>query len=115
MKLSLLLLFFVIVSCTSKTPPLDNLSIMSGKQLAFTREKGNCLACHVIEGGESPGNIGPPLHAIQTRFESKQQLRQQIWDATQFNPNSSMPPYGKNKILTEQEIDKVVDFIWQLP
>ncbi len=88
---------------------------MPGKQLAFTRSKGNCLACHVIEDGESPGNFGPPLKAIQKKFKSKQQLRQQIWNATQFNPNTSMPPFGRNKILTEQEIDKVVDYIWQLP
>lgn len=88
---------------------------MNGKQLAFTRSKGNCLACHAIEGGESPGNIGPPLHAIQKKFKSKRQLWQQIWDASQFNPNTSMPPYGRNKILSEREIDRIVNFIWQLP
>jgi sulfur-oxidizing protein SoxX len=115
MRFFLLALFGAILSCTGKTITTDNQTIMSGKQLVFTREKGNCLACHAIKDGESPGNIGPPLEAIQTKFKDKQQLRQQIWDATQFNSNTSMPPYGKNKILTEQEIDKVVDFIWQLP
>ena len=115
MKIFLLALFGVIVSCTGKTMPPNKQSTLNGKQLVFTREKGNCLACHAIKDGESPGNIGPPLELIQTKFKDKQQLRQQIWDATQFNPNTSMPPYGKNKILTEQEIDKVVDFIWQLP
>ncbi|MFN3786467.1 MAG: hypothetical protein ACK4RS_06460, partial [Thiothrix sp.] len=33
----------------------------TGKELAFDRSIGNCLACHMIEGGDLPGNIGPPL------------------------------------------------------
>lgn len=85
-----------------------------GKQLAFERSKGNCLACHVIEDGDMPGNIGPPLTAIQSKFDSMQKLRMQIWDATVFNPETSMPPFGKNKIISEQEIDLVTDYIWSL-
>ena len=30
-----------------------------GKEIAFHRKKGNCLACHKIAGGSLPGNIGP--------------------------------------------------------
>lgn len=89
-------------------------ALNEGKKLAFDRDKGNCLACHVVEDGESPGNIGPLLKNLQTRFKDKQQLRQQIWDATVFNPDTSMPPYGRNKILTEDEIDRVVDYLWSL-
>lgn len=98
-------------SCTyaTKTPEKP---LKLGKQIAFSREKGNCLACHVIEDGEFPGNIGPELKALSTRFKSKQELREQIWDSTQFNPETSMPPFGKNKILTETEIDQVVDYLW---
>jgi sulfur-oxidizing protein SoxX len=89
-----------------------NAEPLSGKQLAFDNNKGNCLACHAIEDGESPGDIGPPLAALASRFKDKQQLRAQIWDATQFNPETSMPPFGKNKILTGAEIDAIVDFLW---
>lgn len=89
-------------------------SLMSGKDIAFSREKGNCLACHVIEDGEAPGNLGPPLKNLPSRFKSKQQLREQIWDATHSNPETSMPPFGKNKILTADEIDSVVDYLWEL-
>ena len=35
--------------------------IEQGRALAFERRKGNCLACHLIEGGELAGNYGPPL------------------------------------------------------
>lgn len=86
----------------------------AGKKIAFDRKKGNCLACHQIEGGSLPGNIGPPLVAMQARFPDKGKLRNQIWDSTAANPNSMMPPFGKHQILTEDEIDKVVEFIYSL-
>ncbi|MEE9422004.1 MAG: sulfur oxidation c-type cytochrome SoxX [Gammaproteobacteria bacterium] len=85
-----------------------------GKKIAFDRKKGNCLACHAIEGGALPGNIGPPLVAMQARFPDKARLRAQIWDATKINPNSIMPPFGLHKIMSEGEIDKVVEFIHTL-
>lgn len=85
-----------------------------GKEIAFDRKKGNCLSCHQIAGGELPGNIGPPLVAIQSRFPDKAKLRAQIWDPTKANPNSMMPPFGRHKVLSEDEIDKVVEFIYTL-
>ncbi len=85
-----------------------------GKDLAFERSKGNCLACHMIQGGENPGNIGPPLVHMRARYPSKIELRAQIWDATVSNPDSSMPPFGRHLILTEDEIDKIVEFICSL-
>lgn len=85
-----------------------------GKEIAFDRKKGNCLSCHQIAGGELPGNIGPPLVAIQSRFPDKAKLRAQIWDPTKANPNSMMPPFGRHKVLSEDEIDKIVEFIYTL-
>lgn len=113
MKFNLLLSAFILSACAVNTeslkPPID-----AGKNIAFNREKGNCLACHEIENGEFPGNIGPPLKNLSARFKSKQALKDQIWDATQFNPATSMPPFGKNKILSRQEIDLLVDYLWAL-
>lgn len=88
--------------------------VEQGKQIAFDRKKGNCLACHQIEGGDLPGNIGPPLFDMETRFPDKAKLRAQIWDSTRTNPNSMMPPFGRHEILNEQEIDKVVEFVRSL-
>lgn len=88
--------------------------IEQGRQLAFDRAKGNCLACHVIEGGESPGNVGPPLVMMQARYPDKSELRARIWDAHEKNPDSIMPPYGRTYLLQESEIDKVTEFIWSL-
>ena len=89
-------------------------NIAEGKAIAFARNKGNCLACHMVEDGESPGNIGPPLIAMKVRYPDKSKLRAQIWDATAFNPESFMVPFGRLKVLTESEIDALVDYIWSL-
>jgi sulfur-oxidizing protein SoxX len=89
-------------------------AVEQGKEIAFDRKKGNCLACHQIEGGELPGNIGPPLVAMKARYPDKSKLRAQIWDATRINPNSVMPPFGRHRILSESEVDKVVEFIYTL-
>ncbi len=85
-----------------------------GKKIAWNRKKGNCLACHQIEGGAVPGNIGPPLVAMKSRFPDKAKLRAQIWDATKSNPNTMMPPFGRHKILSEKEIDLVVEYLYTL-
>lgn len=108
------LALMLLIACTS-IPEISEQRLNEGKHLAFDRSKGNCLACHAIEDGEAPGNIGPVLTALKTRFSDKQQLHEQIFDATRFNPETSMPPFGKNKILTDEEIDKIVDYLWSLP
>lgn len=84
----------------------------AGRKIAFSTSKGNCLACHIIPGGESPGNIGPPLIAMKSRYASRDKIRKIIWDPESINPGTPMPPFGKNLILSRQEIDLVVDFIW---
>jgi L-cysteine S-thiosulfotransferase len=92
----------------------DESVIDQGKKIAFDRKLGNCLACHKIEGGDLPGNIGPPLVAMKARFPDKAKLRSQIWDSTRNNPNTMMPPFGRHEILTEAQIDKVVEFVYSL-
>ena len=88
--------------------------IEQGKAVAFDRKKGNCLACHQIAGGDLPGNIAPPLVAMKARYPDKSRLRAQIWDATKINSNSIMPPFGRQQILSESEIDKIVEFVYTL-
>jgi sulfur-oxidizing protein SoxX len=112
MKAVILIVLTVLLACSQLNP--EKALKTEGKQLAFNREKGNCLACHVIEDGEFPGNIGPPLTNLSTRFKTKQELKAQIWDATRFNPETSMPPFGKNKILTDDEIDRITDYLWTI-
>lgn len=85
----------------------------SGKDLSFDRSKGNCIACHLIQGGNLPGNIGPPLIAMKARF-TRAKLRAQIYDATVLNPDSMMPPFGKHEVVSDQELDLITDYIHTL-
>ena len=87
-------------------------SVSEGEKLAFDRGKGNCLTCHDIRGGDSPGNLGPPLADIKKRFPDRNELIAIISDETKRNPLTVMPPFGRNLILTEQEINSVVDFLY---
>ena len=85
-----------------------------GKAVAFDRKKGNCMTCHVIDDATLPGNVGPPLLAMKQRFPDKAVLRAQIYDATRKNPQSMMPPFGKNGILTDEKIDNIVEYLYTL-
>ena len=93
----------------------DGASVLEkGKAVAFDRKKGNCLACHAMGDGTLPGNIGPPLIAMKARFPDKAKLRAQIWDSTVANPNSIMIPFGRTGVLTEEEIDQIVEYTYSL-
>jgi sulfur-oxidizing protein SoxX len=85
---------------------------LPGQMLAFDRSKGNCLTCHDIKGGDAPGNVGPPLADIKARFPDRKELRGIVFDETKRNPQSVMPPFGRNLILTDGEIEAIVDFLY---
>jgi sulfur-oxidizing protein SoxX len=89
----------------------------TGQELAFDNRKGNCLACHAMPGepkAVTNTNIAPPLIGMAARFPDRRKLYGQIWDATRANPDTAMPPFGKNGILTDTEINKVVDYVYGL-
>lgn len=102
------------VALAAESGSSSSSNIEEGKKLAFDRPKGNCLACHMIKEGASPGNIAPPLIVMKSRFPDKQVLKSQIGDASKRNPETSMPLFGRYEILTEDELDKVVDYIYSL-
>jgi L-cysteine S-thiosulfotransferase len=89
-------------------------SVAEGQKLAFDRGKGNCLTCHVIKGGDLPGSIGPELSGIKQKYPDRKDLVAIVNDETKRNPLTVMPPFGRNRILTEQEIDAIVDFLQTL-
>jgi len=85
---------------------------MPGQTLAFDRSKGNCLTCHVIAGGDAPGNVAPPLADMKARFPDRNELTAIVYDETKRNPLTVMPPFGRNLILTHDEIEAVIDFLY---
>jgi sulfur-oxidizing protein SoxX len=90
-------------------------SVEEGKKLAYSRSKGNCLACHMAGDGAMPGNIGPALIAMKLRYPDKQKLFDKVWgkEGTQAN-QSMMPAFGASGILSDDEISKIVDYIYTL-
>lgn len=89
-------------------------AVANGQKLAFERGKGNCLTCHVIKGGDLPGTIGPELKDLKSKYPDRSELAAIIFDETKRNPQTMMPPFGRNRILTEQEISAIVDFLQTL-
>lgn len=87
---------------------------LKGGCIVINRGLGNCMACHVIAGTTMDGNLGPALRNLRTRFPNKQALFEQIYDPTINDPQTAMPPFGKNHILTKTQIREVVDFLWTL-
>ena len=97
-------------STTAQTPS----SVAEGQRLAFDRAKGNCLSCHEIRGGDLAGSIGPALKDIKRKYPDRNDLIAILNDETRRNPQTAMPPFGRNRILTEQEIDAIVGFLQTL-
>jgi sulfur-oxidizing protein SoxX len=49
---------------------------------------------------------------MKARYPNRKDLVAIVYDETKRNPLTVMPPFGRNLILTEKEIDMVVDFLY---
>jgi sulfur-oxidizing protein SoxX len=112
--LQALVLALLIGTAASVTPVSAQSAVAEGQKLAFDRGKGNCLTCHEIKGGDLPGTIGPALKDIKSKYPDRNDLVAILYDETKRNPQTMMPPFGRNRILTEQEINAIVDFLQTL-
>ena len=65
-----------------------------GERIVRDPDRATCLICHAmpIEGEPDPGNIGPPLHGIASRYTAGE-LRLRLVDPKRFNPETVMPSY----------------------
>src|ERR1700716_3725226 len=95
-------------------PAAAQSAVAEGQKLAFDRGQGNCLTCHVIKGGDLPGTIGPELTNIKSKYPDRNELVAILYDETKRNPQTVMPPFGRNRILTDKEISAIVDFLQTL-
>jgi L-cysteine S-thiosulfotransferase len=110
--------FFAAAFATASTAFADHPQrIAAGARIAQDVTKGNCLACHAMPAdvtAVTSANIGPPLVGIRARFPDRKLLLSQIWDAGLTNPDTVMPPFGKHRILTMEEIDLIIDYLYTL-
>ena len=87
-------------------------------ELFVRPDKGHCIACHQLPEGSGPAtkaNLGPRLEGERMRTLGKPALRETIRDATRANPDTSMPPFARHRLLEAAEIDRIVDFLHALP
>ncbi len=94
-----------------KSVELDGYKIMESK----AKGHGNCLACHAIPARPdlAAGNIGPAFIGMKARFPDFEKLKEKIADAKVTQPQTMMPPFGRNHILTPEQIDSVAKYIYQ--
>jgi L-cysteine S-thiosulfotransferase len=108
------LILALLISAAGTGPVHAQSAAAEGQKIAFDRGKGNCLTCHVIKGGDLPGSIGPELVDIKKKYPDRNDLVAILTDETKRNPLTVMPPFGRNRILTDKEISAVVDFLQTL-
>ncbi|MEA2831785.1 MAG: L-cysteine S-thiosulfotransferase [Bradyrhizobium sp.] len=104
----------LLIGAAASISPVGAQSAAEGQRLAFDRGKGNCLSCHEIRGGELAGTLGPPLKDIKRKYPDRNELVAILTDETRRNPQTVMPPFGRNHILTDREINAIVDFLQTL-
>jgi len=102
------------ITISSSAIGANAVTIAKGKEVATNRKTGNCLACHAMGDGVSPGDIGPPLVAMKARFPDRDKLIKQISDPESNNPNTRMPPFGKHKMLSKSDIEAIADYLYTL-
>ena len=89
-----------------------------GRDIFLRADKGNCIACHQVPEGAGPStraDLGPRLEGARMRALGKAKVREIIVDPTLANPDTVMPPYGRHHILSDAEIDRLVDYLNALP
>ena len=87
-------------------------------ELFVRADKGQCIACHQLPEGRGPAtraDVGPRLEGPRMRELGRARLRELIEDPTRANPETSMPPYGRHRILDAAEIARLVEFLHALP
>ncbi len=85
--------------------------VKKGEKIFNTNTQGNCVACHAINGKtlDGPGSMGPILQSLSAWPDEA--LYEKIYDPNSMNPISTMPSFGKNGWLSDEEIKAVIAYL----
>lgn len=72
-----------------------------------------CQQCHEIKGIGDYGNVGPSLVDLKSRYPDRKDVVAIVTDETKRNQETVMPPFGRNLILSQQEIETIVDYLYK--
>lgn len=99
-----------------------------GERIVRDPNRATCLICHAIpiEGEPDPGNIGPPLDGVASRYTAGE-LRLRLVDPKRLNPETVMPSYFARQgfhrvapeyrgrsIYTASELEDVIAYLLTL-
>jgi cytochrome c oxidase subunit 2 len=90
-------------------------SAQAGRQVFFAT---SCVSCHTIKGTSAQGVFGPDLTHLMSRQtlasgaapNTPEMLRSWVRDPQKLKPGSLMP----NMQMTDEEVDRVVDYLMTL-
>lgn len=85
--------------------------IAEGRKVFTTLSLGNCIGCHSVQNDpmEQTGTLGP--HLANMDLYPKEYLLEKIWDPNKTNPNTVMPPLGRNHKITKEQIEAVITYL----
>lgn len=87
--------------------------VKEGEKIFNTKNLGNCLACHDVNGKEinGPGSMGPKLTGLM--YWDEKTLYDTVFDiySARGVTNTSMPPFGKTGWLSDGQIKAVVAYL----
>ena len=85
--------------------------VKQGEKIFMTKNLGNCIACHDINGKklDGPGSMGPKLQYLSAWPDEA--LYEKVYNPYTTNPISQMPAFGKSGWLSDAEIKAVVAFL----
>jgi L-cysteine S-thiosulfotransferase len=90
----------------------DDNAVQGGFRIIADQRQGNCMACHSMPDAQGKkvgiqSTFAPPLDGVANRYDADT-LRQWVADARKINPQTLMPPFATNGMLSASQIDDVL-------
>ena len=73
-----------------------------------------CQACHYFAGTNQAGTVAPPLVGMKARFPDRKVIRDKVYDPHKQKTDTMMPPFGRNGLLNDKQIEMIIDYVYTL-